>query len=57
MHPDTIAGRILDRIHVAVRKNLPECKGRTIAELTILFGNLHEEIADILAETDRITDD
>jgi hypothetical protein len=57
MQPDTMADRILDRIHIAVRKKLPEIRGRTIAELTVLFGDLRIEIADMLAETNRVTGD
>jgi hypothetical protein len=51
MQPDTIADRILDRIHAAVREKLPEIRGRTITELTVLFGDLREQIADVLADT------
>ena len=56
-HPGDIADRILDCIHAYVRKQLPECKGRTITELTVLFSDLHAEITDILADTDRVTED
>ena len=51
MQPDTLADQILDRIHIAVRKKLPEIRGRTITELTVLFGDLREQIADVLADT------
>jgi hypothetical protein len=53
MQPDTLADQIFDRIQITVRKKLPETRGRTIAELTILFGDLRIEIADMLAETKR----
>jgi hypothetical protein len=55
MHPGDLAYQILDRIHAHVRKQLPECRGRTIAELTVLFGDLRIEIADILSEIDCTT--
>jgi hypothetical protein len=55
MQPDTLADQILDRIHIAVRKKLPEIRGRTIAELTVLFGDLRVEIADMLAEANCVT--
>ena len=57
MHPGDLAHQILDRIHAHVRKQLPECKRRTIAELTVLFGGLHIEIADILTEDCATEDD
>ena len=57
MHSGETADRILERIHAHVRKQLPECKRRTIAELTVLFGGLHIEIADILSETDGTAGD
>ena len=46
---------VLDRIHIAVSKKLPEIRGRTIAELTVLFGDLRVEIADMLAEANCVT--
>ena len=55
MQPDTLADQILDRIHIAVSKKLPEIRGRTIAELTVLFGDLRVEIADMLAEANCVT--
>jgi hypothetical protein len=57
MHSGDIADRVLERTHAHVRKHLPECKGRTIAELTVLFGGLHIEIADILTEDCAMEDD
>jgi len=57
MHSGDIADRILERIHAHVRKQLPECNRRTIAELTVLFGGLHIEIADILTEDCATEDD
>jgi hypothetical protein len=57
MQPDTLADQILDRIHIAVRKKLPEIRGRTITELTVLFDDLRIEIADMLAETNCVTGD
>ena len=57
MHSGETADRILERIHAHVRKQLPECKRRTIAELTVLFSGLHIEIADILTEDCATEDD
>jgi len=57
MHPGDLAYRILDRVHAHVRKRLPECRERTISELTVLFGDLRIEIADILSETDGTAGD
>jgi hypothetical protein len=57
MQPDALADRIFDRIQIAVRKKLPEIRGRTIAELTSLFGDLRMEIADMLAETNCVAGD
>jgi len=47
-----IADQIIDRIHAHLRKQLPECRGRTIAELTVLFRDLHAEIAGILHDAE-----
>jgi len=57
MQPDTIADRILDRIHAAVREKLPEIRGRTTAELRVLFRDLNAEIANALAETNSVEED
>jgi hypothetical protein len=57
MHPGDLAHQILDRIHAHVRKQLPECRERTITELTVLFSDLRIEIADILRETECAAED
>ena len=57
MHSGETADRILERIHAHVRKQLPECRERTITELTVLFSDLRIEIADILRETECAAED
>jgi hypothetical protein len=57
MQPDALADRIFDHIQIAVRKKLLEIRGRTIAELAVLFDDLRLEIADMLAETNCATGD
>jgi hypothetical protein len=49
--PLIVADQIVDLVHIHVRKHLSEVRGRTRHELEALFGDLRNEIADILAET------
>ena len=56
-NPLSIADQIIDRVPVHVRKHFADCRGRTRFELELLFGDLRNEIADILEETDAVEDE
>jgi hypothetical protein len=47
-----IADEIFDLVTTEVRQRLPELKGRSRFELSVMLGDLRLEIADALAKID-----
>jgi hypothetical protein len=51
------ANQIIDLIHIHIRKHLSECRGRSRSELEVLFGDLRNEVTQILEDANAVEDD